>query len=641
MSQANRTILELVQEYRKQVADGITRPVARLYSHYARLRQEQDGLRSWTDDEAEKRLNDAVELVEAAFIEQEQSDGVDEGWQSSMRRAGEILEWLSHPKIELSHIPTQLLASAAYQLAGYPARSAGLLASDLPTPNESQVLRQFLQADFPRLFSSLVEYWARFLPTDRIERIEQSGASWSQDPESFSEWMRQLVVGSTLSALGVLAAEMRWGDERRVDKAIAKLLAVSKLLLHSDDPYSWLLAKMCAMVSSTYVDSSLRRHLRDLGLSQRGQEMLERYLRQSYQGGKTLAWPSQLRGIERLQKRESFALCTPTGSGKTTVAEIAILQSLFLTMRDSLRESYGLEPLEPLVIYLVPSRALAAEVEFKLSQVFEPLGRGETPIIITGLYGGTDWGPTDAWLTRDIPTILICTYEKGEALVRFMGPSFLGRVSLVIVDEAHSVQFNGKYTELQEAESRPLRLEVLSTRLFSTVERNQGRIIALSAVAEGIENELASWVAGIPDTQPAKSLYQSTRQLIGRLECENRQFKIFYDLLDRTSLRFDDAIPSEKTPYVPTPFPPHPPAPGWQPTEAPQKPVQQLSLPDVDHPPEKQASVKLGNPLCPYLFWAAMQLAAIRGSNRQHAVLVSVSQRPSSYAKDFLGMVQL
>jgi hypothetical protein len=126
----DHSVLDLVQEYRKQMADGITRPVARLYSHYAQLRQEQDGLLSWTEDEAKERLSDAVELVEAAFIERELSGDTDEGGASSMRRAGEVLEWLSHPQIGVSHIPTQLLASAAYQLAGYPARAAGLLAYD-------------------------------------------------------------------------------------------------------------------------------------------------------------------------------------------------------------------------------------------------------------------------------------------------------------------------------------------------------------------------------------------------------------------------------------------------------------------------------------------------------------------------------
>jgi hypothetical protein len=284
----DRSVLDLVQEYRKQMADEITRPVARLYSHYAQLRQEQDGLLTWTEDEAKERLNDAVELVEAAFIEQELSGDADEGGVASMRRAGEVLEWLSHPQIGLSHIPTQLLASAAYQLAGYPARAAGLLAYDPPIGTESKVLQQFFHADFPRLFSCLLEYWTSRSSIGNTEIAEQK-ASWVHNSGLFSEWTRELVINSTLSSLGVFAAELRWGGENRVSKAGTKLEAVSKLLLHSDDPYSWLLAKMCAMVSSTYADRCLRHHLSHLDVSQRDREMLERYLRQSYLWGKTLA----------------------------------------------------------------------------------------------------------------------------------------------------------------------------------------------------------------------------------------------------------------------------------------------------------------------------------------------------------------
>lgn len=89
----------------------------------------------------------------------------------------------------------------------------------------------------------------------------------------------------------------------------------------------------------------------------------------------------------------------------------------------------------------MPSRALAAEVEAKLSRVLRNLN--EPPINVTGLYGGTDWGPTDAWLTSENQTVLICTHEKAEALIRFLGPLFLHKVSLVVIDEAHAIQFDG------------------------------------------------------------------------------------------------------------------------------------------------------------------------------------------------------
>lgn len=152
-------------------------------------------------------------------------------------------------------------------------------------------------------------------------------------------------------------------------------------------------------------------------------------------------------------------LCTPTGSGKTTVAEIAILQRLFSKSTNSTDVEIA-----PLVMYLVPKRALAAEVEAKLLRTIAPLSKER--VVITGLYGGIDWGPTDAWLTSEDRTVLICTYEKAEALIRFLGPLFLGRLALVVLDEAHMVQFDGRDEELRNAESRALRLESLIARLF-------------------------------------------------------------------------------------------------------------------------------------------------------------------------------
>ncbi len=97
----------------------------------------------------------------------------------------------------------------------------------------------------------------------------------------------------------------------------------------------------------------------------------------------------QLKGIERLVEGNSFALCTPTGSGKTSVAELAIIQSLFATYNpatsvanDIVTQLSASLRAKPLVIYLVPSRALAVEVEVKLARVLSKL---DTSIIVTGL----------------------------------------------------------------------------------------------------------------------------------------------------------------------------------------------------------------------------------------------------------------
>jgi len=608
MAQPTNEIIELAREFGERLAgSGLPPSFAKLYSQHTLLRAGQPGLSGWRKEEASIRLNDAMRLLEAAFIEREAGS---DSWRYEMRRVGELLEWLSHPELNPAKLPIRLLAAAAYQLAGYPARSTGLLSEDALESTESRILRSLLKAKFPELFRLLGEYWARTGPS-----ITRAGTNlpW-HDADALPDKFHQWIVSETTSALGVLCATIRWGDESRLEKALDKLAAIGKVLLHGDDPYSWLLAKLCAEVAYVYTESSMRHNLEGLSerMSPTGNLVLGRYLRQGYQNYRALAWPSQVCGIERLTRGESFALCTPTGSGKTTVAELAILQSLFLKSDHTQDQpSIAITP-APLAMYLVPSRALAAEVEAKLSRVLRSLS--DEQVVVTGLYGGTDWGPTDAWLTAEDRTVLICTYEKAEALMRFLGPLFLDRVTLIVIDEAHSIQFDGNRDSLRKAESRPLRLESLGTRLLTHLDQSQSRVIALSAVASGMENTLANWVASQVGATPARTSYRSTRQLIGRLEClPNGRFEVRYDLLDGAGLQFEGGGQSN-TPYIPNPFPRHPPAPKWE-----------------AGGPEKRFR--------PYLLWAAMHLAAPDEKGYQHAVLISVTQAIGGYAGDFLELL--
>ena len=299
-----------------------------------------------------------VRLIEAAFIQREVGD---ERWGNGMRRAGEILEWLSLPELNPDRLPIRLLAASAYQLAGYPARASGLLKEDAIEGIESRILVSLLKADFVSLLQQLSQYWSRV-----HSLTQQETEPPSESPDNISPQLHELIVKETASCLGIICASMRWGSEPRTRPAIEKLAAIGKIMLHGDDPYSWLLSKLCTEVASTYLESAMRNHLLRLNeeLSDTGRTAIERYLRQSYLRGRVLAWPSQIRGIERLLTNESFALCTPTGSGKTTVAELAILQNLF-----SQTNVGELSNTAPLALYLVPSRALATEVEANLSRV--------------------------------------------------------------------------------------------------------------------------------------------------------------------------------------------------------------------------------------------------------------------------------
>jgi DEAD/DEAH box helicase len=601
MIQPNEETVALASQLVESLVSGGLPPnLARLYSHHTRLRENQPGLPSWRKSEADSLLEDVMRLMEAASIQRQTQDNQ---WQKTVLRAGEILEWLPISDIDTNEISTRLLSAACYQLAGYPARALGLLREERSLDNESGILIALLKADFVGLWQQISKYWSR-----TISEMQNSSQSDIQDARA----IETMIVKETVSALGVLCATMRWGSDSRIQKALDKLTAVSKLVLHGRNPYSWILSKLCAEVAATYVENSMRQHLNILlqDMNSDGRIIFERYLRQGFCSGKSMVWPSQISGIQALSGQESFALCTPTASGKTTVAELAILQSLFPTNANGEQPSLQ----APLVIYLVPSRALATEVEAKLSRVLKQSTLSHQQITVTGLYGGTDWGPTDAWLTADEKTVLICTYEKAEALMKFIGSFFLPRTTLIVVDEAHAVQFTGTRESLQKSENRSLRLESLGARLFSYLKQDRCRIIALSAVAARAESTIARWITRQDNATPITTFYKSTRQLIGRLEClAGRRFEIRYDLLDNSSLEFS-RTEREDSPYIPNPFPPHPPASSFE---------------------QKKFTTKVR----PYVFWAAMHLAAPDDQGQQRAVLISISQGISGYAKDFLQLL--
>lgn len=228
--------------------------------------------------------------------------------------------------------------------------------------------------------------------------------------------------------------------------------------------------------------------------------------------------------------------------------------------------------------------------------------------VVTGLYGGIDWGPTDAWIQTDAPTIAICTFEKADALLRYLGALFLHRVRLVIADEVHMVeQDRSQLHGLMDGSSRPFRLELLGTRLRDAQQNYNFRIIALSAVAGPAGPALSRWLSGDATALPTVSTHRSTRQMLGCLEvAATGHFVIRYALMDGRSLQFRDERRNQ-TPFVPAPFPPMP------------------------------GTIDLGRPekaMQAPTFWAALHLAAAQADGSTPSVLISVSQNIESFAAE-------
>lgn len=589
-------IVDIAAQARRKLGKQVlTEHQAKLYSQSLLKKMGREGISSFNEDSIKDYIREASLLIHYAFLERKNDP--QSKWKNGIKRAGEIFEWLSQRELLPEDAPFHLLAAGAYQVAGYPALALGHL-RDVPQHiTFSRILSSYLSANFLKTRLLINEYWAEQIEI-REEEIE------------FDTDLSVLPFNHMLMALGVVCDFLRTGKNDKVDRALSKLDKLAGGFLYSNDQYSWILARLISEISETYVKTCLWTKISSLtdSGSDNTKKALSQFCKSSFVNNRSLVWPAQAVGIRRLADNSSFVLCTPTGTGKTTIATLASIQALYIENDEDLELS--IEEFNNLVLYLVPSRALAAEVEERLSQDLKNVS--SLSPIITGLYGGIDWGPTDAWISRDQPTVLICTFEKADALIRYLGILFLNRVRLIVIDEAHMVEHT-EYNNSNEGPTRSFRLEMLGTRLLRAQAVHNFRLIALSAVAAKSALALSRWISGDQDAEPAKSKYRSTRQMIGRLEvAANGHFKIEYDLMNGHSLKFQDGSHYIK-PFINSPFP---------------------DLPDglsLDSGP----LVRMRAPT----LWAALHLASIAINGKRSTVLISISQKISDFADSCLELL--
>lgn len=503
----------------------------------------------WGAQESVRQLSDARRLLHAAHIFRSIEGPDSPRAIDCFRRTGEILEWLSRAGDPLrSEIPVELLSAAAYQLGGLPAMASALLSQAPMRHDGVRLYAAFLRADFDEVLRRAGRFWRAHGDLTHVGVRADApavppGISDAGVVEAFS-----VVLVRTL---GLVADTVRRGEDRRLETAMAKLHALDAMAARMLSDDAALVVGLIRQVADGYIAASIYKPLRALAaLRPERTAMLETYARDQFARGRGILWTSQQHGLDRLLRDTSFALCTPTGSGKTLVANLAIIKELLL------REPGNL--LGPLALYIVPSRALAGEVEAKLSAEL----RGH--VIVTGLYGGSDWGITDYWLTSEQPVVLIVTVEKADALLRYLGPLVTGRLRLLIVDEAHQVvpeADDSTNISFSDHSNRPIRLETLVSRILSV--RPDVVRIALTAVAGGAAGPVARWIEGRPDADPVGVRYRSTRQVIGVLEASSGSSgRILLDLMNGRPLYLRD---EEEPVFLPLRYAPMPDLPnGWR-----------------------------------------------------------------------------
>jgi len=199
---------------------------------------------------------------------------------------------------------------------------------------------------------------------------------------------------------------------------------------------------------------------------------------------------------------KNLLITTPTGSGKTLIGELAILNNL---LRNEDKKA----------LFLVPLKAVASEKYEEFSRKYGQLFNVK---VATGDYEAIPEEITEA-------NLIIATYERFDSLLRTR-PEWLPDIAVIIIDEVHMIG----------QKERGSRLESVIIRLKEYLPYTQ--LICLSATVKNSE-ELSSWLDAFPiisDERPVPLLvkiivspnkFSSITELIEKTVRINGQVLVF------------------------------------------------------------------------------------------------------------------
>jgi hypothetical protein len=108
---ANAATIDIAREVRDHLAgSALTERQAKLYSQRLRLDMGQDGLASFAPGDVDSYLEEAMLLIQCGLLERNANP--ESAWRLSIKRAEEIMEWLSQSRLKPSDVPLHLLAAA-------------------------------------------------------------------------------------------------------------------------------------------------------------------------------------------------------------------------------------------------------------------------------------------------------------------------------------------------------------------------------------------------------------------------------------------------------------------------------------------------------------------------------------------------
>lgn len=287
------------------------------------------------------------------------------------------------------------------------------------------------------------------------------------------------------------------GNDEALKNAKKILLDLINLSKINDEAHLWWVFRLLYLVFEEHEEASLWTVLPTII----GNEQLcKNYIHANLYKEKPIVelFKSQRECIQKkLDSNDGFVVSMPTSSGKTKVAEIAIVKTLS-------------ENPDALCVYIAPFRTLANEIEHNLSSVLNTMG-----YMVSHLYGSVQATQIDRQLITKAD-VVIATPEKIKSILR----SNIGleeRIKLIIVDEGHLVGDNKRY----------ITAELLIEELKIVLNKNVGKFILLSAVLPNL-SDFSEWISGSKE-RISKSSWQPSTQRFGELRFVNNRVHLHWE----------------------------------------------------------------------------------------------------------------
>lgn len=419
----------------------------------------------------------------------------------ALERGASALEFNHLPAINrIAESPYFLLVSAlTYYASGQYSKAFVLMRDVEMTSSTGQMCSLFFKKDFSRLNNLLNEILLdpNYFSDQELEAREKN------------DRIRTFLFARSMSNL----MEFNFtGENRFHEKAFEIVSEVMELAEYDEEPSLWWVARLFRLIIRGLLESSVwttippqllaGTHSAHPQIFSRTRAERRRRLVNQYVSSLIFRHPfpvtelfiSQRKGLEQALGNHGAVICLPTSSGKTKVAELAILQCL-------------LENTNAKVLYLAPFRSLAFEVEETLEKAF-----AVSRFKVSHLYGGNHFGNLDRLMIQE-SHVLIATPEKAKAILR-ASEEIATQIKLVIIDEGHLIDYSDRY----------IGHEMFFEELRRRLELNDGKIILLSAVLPNPE-QLTEWIAG-DSGYLAKDSWRPSSQRFGILEFHNNKVSL-------------------------------------------------------------------------------------------------------------------